>query len=162
MDSDTWRGEFLTEQHRLPHIQAPVGWTHLNVSANPKDSMLSVWGGFFSRTSQTSRKISAATIIFQLPVDHGANHVPDDKIKWEDARPKALCDWLDKEFGASSSSRQAELWSMVRGVKVNEEEDPNTGLTSIRSTLSDLGCSVPAETTVSQFIERMSVRSQSF
>jgi hypothetical protein len=84
------------------------------------------------------------------------NHVPDDKIKWEDARSNTLCDWLHKEFGASSSSRQAELWSMVRGVKVNGEEDPNIGLTSTRSTLSDLGCAVPAETTVSQFIERMS------
>jgi hypothetical protein len=69
---------------------------------------------------------------------------------------KALYDWIEKEFGSSSSSRQAELWSMVWGVKVAEDEHPNTVLTSIRSTLSDLGSSVPSETTVPQFVERMS------
>jgi hypothetical protein len=84
------------------------------------------------------------------------NRVPDDKIKWEDANPKAVYDWIEKELGASSSSRQAELWSMVWGVKVAEDEDPNTVLTSIRSTLSDPGSSVPSETTVPQFVEMMS------
>jgi hypothetical protein len=92
-------------------------------------------------------KVSAATIIFNSLSTVVQNRVPESKIRWEDANPKGLYDWLEKEFGASSSSRQAELWSMVWGVKVGEEEDPNTVLTGIRSTLSDLGSSVPAETT---------------
>jgi hypothetical protein len=45
------------------------------------------------------------------------NRDPDDEIKWEDANPKALYDWIEKDFGASSSSRQAELWSMVWALK---------------------------------------------
>ena len=84
------------------------------------------------------------------------NQVPNDKVDTKDPNPKALYTWLQQEFGATSVSLQSELWSMVWGVKVDEGEDPNPVLASVRSSLAELGSSLPADMTAAQLVEKMS------
>src|SRR3954451_2002409 len=84
------------------------------------------------------------------------NQGPNDKVDTKDPNPKALYTWLQQEFGATSVSRQSELWSMVWGVKVDEGEDPNPVLAGVRSSLAELGSSLPADMTAAQLVEKMS------
>jgi hypothetical protein len=102
------------------------------------------------------KAVTATTLIYNSLSSTVQNKVPNDKVDTKDPNPKALYKWLQQEFGATSVSRQSELWSMVWGMKVDEGEDPNPVLASVRSSLGELGSSLPAEMTAAQLVENMS------
>ena len=38
------------------------------------------------------------------------NRIPDSKVQWLNPHPKALYQWLQETYSASTAARQAELW----------------------------------------------------
>ena len=56
------------------------------------------------------------------------NRIPDNKVQWLQPNPKALYEWLQNTYSASSAARQAELWQSAWEMRGEENEDPQGGL----------------------------------
>ncbi len=102
------------------------------------------------------KAITAVTTIYNSLSTMVQNCIPSKKADTDSPNPKGLYTWLEQEFGAASTNRQSELWSMVWGMDVGEGEDPTKILASIRSSFGELGTSLPSEMTAAQLIEKMS------
>ena len=100
--------------------------------------------------------ITAITTIYNSLSTAVQNRVPSEKADMDYPDSTGLYTWLEREFGASSTNRQAELWAMVWGMEAAEGEDPTKILASIRSSLGELGTSLPIDMTAAQLVEKMS------
>jgi len=84
------------------------------------------------------------------------NRIPDDKVKWLKPDPKALYDWLQTTYSASTAARQAELWKSAWEMRAEENEDPSAGLAAIRAKLGEVSASaINSKISLSTFIDNM-------
>lgn len=84
------------------------------------------------------------------------NRIPDDKVKWLKPDPKALYDWLQTTYSASTAARQAELWKSAWEMRAEENEDPSAGLAAIRAKLGEVSASaINSKVSLSTFIDNM-------
>lgn len=90
-----------------------------------------------SRQKAALRKhVKDATIAFSLTYNGLSetvqNKLPDEYASFKNPNPKGLYEYLERTYGASSGTRQAELWSSIFGSDIGENEDPEPALAEIR------------------------------
>ena len=100
-------------------------------------------------------RAKAFGIIFKSLSQTVRSRTPAEKIDWDAPNPQLLYQYLVAEYGASSGTRQAELWSVVWGSKVEEGENPVKKLLQIRSACAKLLSSQKADATAKDLIESL-------
>jgi hypothetical protein len=102
------------------------------------------------------KAVTATTLIYNSLLSTVQNKVHNDKVDTKDPNQKALSSGCNRSSAQrrSPASPNYGLWS--GGMKVDEGEDPNPVLASVRSSLGELRSSLPAEMTAAQLVESMS------
>jgi hypothetical protein len=99
---------------------------------------------------------TAFSIVYHSLSTAVQNRIPEDKTDWFNPDPKALYQWLQATYSASTAARQAELWMSAWETRVEENDDPQTALASIRAKLGDVSASaVTSKLSLAQFIDNM-------
>ena len=103
------------------------------------------------------KRAKAFGILFKSLSQAVRSRTPADKIDWDAPNPQLLYQYLVTEYGASSGTRQAELWSLVWESKVEEGENPVKKLLQIRTACAELLSSQKAGATAKDLIDSLAL-----
>ena len=148
----------LGEDGRIDHITKDISELELEIVEDYPQSLVPTPTELSKRRVAMRQlgkeRVAAFSTIYNGLSKTVQNKLPKSISSFLSPTPKELYEYLKTTHGATSGTRQAELWAAIWGTQIAENEDPEPKLAAIRANLAEVVESA-STLTLDQFAENI-------